>query len=369
MRQRFGWALVGALALASLLALARATTAGPLDPPGPVGSTMRTIDELLPSWGKTLTASGGCASKRFTCVLPTAGVPSGEGVLDHETGLVWQRGPSAITFSYSDADYWCRTTKIGGRYGWRLPLASEIMTLIDDTQNDSLPAGHPFTITTDVYYWTQTPDATNSQFLQTVTFLQGGNAVSVEPRPREGGSGANPRAFCVRGNGDSGEPQAADEVPAWSRKLDAAGACHSARFQCVLPTNADFEGEGVLDRETGLVWQRTPSSTISNFNAVFNNCSGATTGGRRGWRLPTYSEAQSLFDPAQGGDVALPSGHPFNIAPALQSANFASISTFLSDGSYMAYALDGATLGNFTKIGATQVAGWCVRGAGGEYAY
>lgn len=63
MLQKLGWAFSGALALLAVLALARATTAGPLDPPGPVGSTMRTLDELLPSWGKTLSSSGGCASQ------------------------------------------------------------------------------------------------------------------------------------------------------------------------------------------------------------------------------------------------------------------------------------------------------------------
>ena len=54
---------------------------GPLDPPGPVGSTMRTIDQLLPSWGQTLSSMGGCASERFACVM------SNQAVLDEETGL------------------------------------------------------------------------------------------------------------------------------------------------------------------------------------------------------------------------------------------------------------------------------------------
>ena len=51
LKSRLGWALAGALGIILVLALGRATLAGPLDPPGPVASTMRTIDELLPSWG------------------------------------------------------------------------------------------------------------------------------------------------------------------------------------------------------------------------------------------------------------------------------------------------------------------------------
>ena len=127
MRHRLGWALTGALALTAVLALARATVAGPLDPPGPVASTMRTVDELLPSWGKTLSSTGGCTSQRFTCVLGNAAV------LDHETGLVWQRVPSATSIDFLTADQTCREAKIGGRYGWRLPAIDELLSLDDDT--------------------------------------------------------------------------------------------------------------------------------------------------------------------------------------------------------------------------------------------
>ena len=44
-------------------------------------------------------------------------------------------------------------------------------------------------------------------------------------------------------------------------------------------------------------------------------CIGATTGGRKGWRLPSIHELQSLIDPNvfdENGDVvSLPLGHPF----------------------------------------------------------
>ena len=90
LKSRLGWALAGALGIVLVLSLGRVIQAGPLDPPGPVASTMRTIDELVPSWGKTLTATGGCNSQRFTCAMGNAAV------LDHETGVVWQRVPAAV---------------------------------------------------------------------------------------------------------------------------------------------------------------------------------------------------------------------------------------------------------------------------------
>lgn len=366
MRQRMAWAMLGALALGAVLALARVALAGPLDPPGPVGSTMRTIDELMPSWGKKLPSSGGCASTRFTCVLPTAGAPSGEGVLDHETGLVWQRVPSTTTFTYDDADSWCRTTKIGDRYGWRLPQASELMSLIDDTQNDSLPAGDPFTITNDVYYWTQTSDSADPQLVQSITFLQGGNAVSVEPRARSGAF----RAFCVRGTGDTGEPQAADEVPSWSRWLDATGGCHSARFECVLPTIADATGEGVLDRETGLVWQRVPRTTPDTWSNSLTNCDAKAIGGRLGWRMPDIDELATLLDVSVTyPSPSLPSGHPFNLgggAPEFWTTNrfgggsAREIVAFLGGGVGLP---GGVTLDDTSALWRV----WCVRGGNGHH--
>jgi hypothetical protein len=91
--------------------------------------------------------------------------------------------------------------------------------------------------------------------------------------------------------------------PAWDQKLPAA-----TRF-IVL---SNWNGEAVLDRETGLVWERTPATSAANhatdaFNAPFL-CTSARTGGRRGWRLPSVAELMSLGDDS---DV-LPPGHPFN---------------------------------------------------------
>ncbi len=308
MRHRLGWALTGALALTAILALARATVAGPLDPPGPVGSTMRTIDELLPSWGKTLASSGGCSSQRFTCVM------SNQAVLDHETGLVWQRVPAAGATDFLTADQTCREAKIGGRYGWRLPAIDELFSLDDDTTADSLPAGHPFTNTPDTYLWSRTADASDAQRVQTMTFLLNGGGYSVIARPRFGFNPAeNARAWCVRGAGDTASQQP-DEQPAWSRRLDATGFCHSARFECVLPTAAEVTGEAVLDRETGLVWQRTPTAALANWAGSVQYCGSTVTGGRMGWRAPSYSELSSLLDPAVvAPQVSLPPGNPFDL--------------------------------------------------------
>lgn len=64
------------------------------------------------------------------------------------------------------------------------------------------------------------------------------------------------------------------------------------RFQIL----ASFNNEAVLDRETGLIWERTlPTTGAFDFEEIRGVCLERTTGGRYGWRPPTIEEAVSLF--------------------------------------------------------------------------
>jgi len=100
--------------------------------------------------------------------------------------------------------------------------------------------------------------------------------------------------------------------PAWDQKLPAA-----TRFVVLT----DWGSQAVLDRETGLVWERTPSSASFSGGALttdwlgaYHTCFGSALikGGRRGWRLPTVEELASLLSPFESsGALALPDGHPF----------------------------------------------------------
>jgi hypothetical protein len=90
--------------------------------------------------------------------------------------------------------------------------------------------------------------------------------------------------------------------PSWDQELPA-----STRF--VVLTN--WSSEAVLDRETGPVWQRSPSGFSANWFDALEFCNFFTfTGNRGGWRLPSIQELQSLIDPTQR-NPALPAGNPF----------------------------------------------------------
>ena len=93
-------------------------------------------------------------------------------------------------------------------------------------------------------------------------------------------------------------------TPAWDQKLQCDTLATCPRF-IVL---ANWNNEAVLDRESGLVWQRTAIGPSARNQAVFA-CWSAATGGRRGWRLPRLDELMTLGDPA---NPPLPAGQPFS---------------------------------------------------------
>lgn len=70
----------------------------------------------------------------------------------------------------------------------------------------------------------------------------------------------------------------------WGRKFPA-----SQRFVVL----SQFNNEAVLDKETQLVWQAVAGPHVS-WGLAYLDCLRATTGGRIGWRLPTYPEIASV---------------------------------------------------------------------------
>jgi hypothetical protein len=90
-------------------------------------------------------------------------------------------------------------------------------------------------------------------------------------------------------------------TPSWDQQLPAA-----QRF-IVLQ---NWNNEAVLDRETGVVWERQPVASKLNWGLAAEECRHHLIGNRRGWRLPSYEELTSLIDGMQA-NPALPLGHPF----------------------------------------------------------
>lgn len=337
---RLGWMALGIAVLYGFSAMAGVVSGGSLDPPGPVGSTMKSLADVPPSWHQELSSTGGCTSVRFSCVM------GGEAVLDNETGLVWEKTPanSGFTDNWFNYTTLCTSNQTGGRFGWRMPTAEELLSLKDPNSLSGLPPGHPFSGVEDYSFWTSTSAPNDPGAARYIRIGLASNEQTAEKADTSIAS-----VWCVRG-GQSFNPPFPDE-PGWSKKLGATVGCDSPRFTCVL------DGAAVLDHETGLVWERTPQSGTGVWSTAYNVCGQRTTGDRGGWRLPTREESQALMDPAASG--ALPAGNPFT---NVNQDIFWTASAF-PDSNDTAYAF-GQQLGPATILKSTVERIWCVRGAG-----
>jgi len=91
-------------------------------------------------------------------------------------------------------------------------------------------------------------------------------------------------------------------TPSWDQKLT------TNRFVIL----ANWNNEAVIDRETGLVWERSPDAVQRDWILAQTHCMNRLVGGRKGWRLPGPQELASLIDPTvPGPGPKLPAGHPF----------------------------------------------------------
>lgn len=130
----------------------------------------------------------------------------------------------------------------------------------------------------------------------------------------------------------------------------------------VLPA---LNNDGVLDKKTGLVWEKSPQTVSAKWSVARRTCAEKNIGGQKGWRLPSLSELQGLVDssiPPPG--PTLPPGHPFL---AIQSAVYWS-DTRVGEDPNGAWAVHFGLGGGAVFINwAHAVQVWCVHGSTKAY--
>jgi hypothetical protein len=133
-------------------------------------------------------------------------------------------------------------------------------------------------------------------------------------------------------------------------------------------TPGDTTDDMILDKETSLVWERSPdTTTTSDWGAAVTHCYQSEIGGRKGWRLPTIEELSSLISTINS-NPALPSGHPFSIVtPGFYWSATTCIATGCTNHAWRVGIHDGA-VGAEIKTDADFRA-WCVRGGHGYDGY
>jgi hypothetical protein len=156
-------------------------------------------------------------------------------------------------------------------------------------------------------------------------------------------------------------------LPAWDQTLPCETLAGCTRFVVLSNMNSD----AVLDRETGLVWEKSPSEVLDAGNIAANRCSGKVVGNRMGWRLPTLQELKSLIDPSRS-NPALPLGDPFvNLHHVLTSFDYYWSASVSSTTSIPADNLALVSFAVFNSGGVSPRSGvsfgrtWCVRGGQG----
>jgi hypothetical protein len=122
-----------------------------------------------------------------------------------------------------------------------------------------------------------------------------------------------------------------------------------------------FNKEAVLDKETGLVWEISPTATAVDWFDAHLACNTKAISNRMGWRVPTIQELTSLVDPSTT-NPSLPANHPFqNVSGAYWAAT--------TDASNNTSAWEvNFTTGNVATLGKVNAvpAVWCVRGQAGS---
>ena len=143
--------------------------------------------------------------------------------------------------------------------------------------------------------------------------------------------------------------------PAWDQKLGCPAIADCPRF--LVLTN--WDNEAVLDKETGLVWERSPALTTHTWSDARFQCTGRATGNRKGWRLPAIHELASLMHPsvASPGPTLLP-GHPFLTVQSADYWSATSSAEFPTSAWGVVFSIASVIIAD--KTFGSHV--WCVRG-------
>lgn len=164
--------------------------------------------------------------------------------------------------------------------------------------------------------------------------------------------------------------------PTWSQVLPCPTQINCPRFEVLSRVVINFIQEwGVLDRNTGITWEKVPTSTVHfgvpgigvnpSFVDARRYCLLRTTVGQMGWRLPSIHELLSLVDPSNpNGNPDLPPGHPFlNVGNAYWSSTRYRQAVNGSIANDL-WAITFNTVNAFRHNNSDTLRAWCVRGGG-----
>jgi hypothetical protein len=145
-------------------------------------------------------------------------------------------------------------------------------------------------------------------------------------------------------------------TPSWDQTLPS-----STRF-IVL---SNMGSNAVLDRETGLVWEKSPNIIPKTWLEAQNHCNTLSLGNRKGWRLPTLQELASLIDPSvPSPGPTLPAGHPYTNVQSSIFGYWSATTDVTFSGFAWVVSFRNSDVAHNTKSSLNSFV-WCVRGGQG----
>jgi hypothetical protein len=127
----------------------------------------------------------------------------------------------------------------------------------------------------------------------------------------------------------------------------------SPRFQLLAP----FANQAILDRETGLVWERTPSGAALTWFQAQDRCNRLVLGNRMGWRVPAIQELTSIL--SIGAPNNLEPGNLFVGLPPNNQMIWSGTTSAINQINVWVMSLSGNLINNLPKASFARC--WCVR--------
>jgi hypothetical protein len=225
---------------------------------------------------------------------PAAYGANGDGtVSDLVTGLMWAEAAIGPV-SFEEAQTRAADSRLGGHSDWRVPSIRELYSLIDFRGGftGDPAASRPY-IDTGAFRFEYAPgtglgDAARGP--RPIDVQEWSSTRSVAPAAGDGGLvfGVNFADGRIKGY----------PVMDPANRMRTPNRLHLRLVRGPAYGTNDFRpaAETVLDRTTGLQWQRADDGVARSWEAALAHCSALVLDGHTDWRLPTAKELQSIVD-------------------------------------------------------------------------
>jgi hypothetical protein len=205
-------------------------------------------------------------------------------VRDEVTGLIWQRTVDQKRYSWLEAGKTCEGLDLGGTRGWRLPSRIELASIVDLTHGQPAIDSRAFPGTPSDWFWTSSVNPVNPN----------GAAWSVNfsfGSPKSDPTNSVFWTRCVR----TAETERSAKSQARPKATPVARPAVRPEMTSSVPAY-DLQDDTVLDRGTGLTWQRAAPDQTFTFTQARQYCATLRVGQQGEWRVPSLGELLTLVD-------------------------------------------------------------------------